>query len=337
MSSSRYSPIGFYSLARPFLFLLQPEQAHHLSLRGLSLAGRLPLFPSLIKNFAPKDDPIECSGLHFPNRIGMAAGYDKNAVALKGLANMGFGHIEVGTITPKPQKGNPHPRITRLNKEDALVNRLGFPNEGVKTIKARIIRYRNSSATQHNTPILGINIGKNKNTPNEKAGKDYLLCYRELASLADYIVINISSPNTPGLRELQNRDGLLRILSPIQEEAQKYQKAPPLFVKLSPDLSPQMRETLLAQLRTLDIHGLILSNTQKTEVPFSGGKSGLPLRNASLSIIRSCRAQLPNATIIASGGIGLDGDTQVFVEAGADLVQIWTALIYRGPWLLRRL
>ena len=335
--SARYQPIGFYTLARPFLFLLPPEKAHHLSLRGLALDGRVPPFRMLNKIFAPPLEPIECCGLQFPNRIGMAAGYDKNALALDGLAAMGFGHIEVGTITPRPQKGNPYPRVVRIPKEDALVNRLGFPNEGVSIIKKRILSYRQRATSLKNPPVLGINIGKNKDTPNERAKEDYLLCYRELATLADYMVINISSPNTPGLRALQNQEALLHLLSPIQEEAQKLKKAPPLFVKLSPDLSISTREELLQQLHALNVDGVILSNTQKTQEPFAGGKSGLPLRESSLNIIRACREQLPKTTIIASGGIGLDGDTQTFVEAGADLIQIWTALVYRGPSLLRNL
>lgn len=336
--SEHFAPIGLYSLGKPFLFLIPPEAAHHLSLEALHWAGSFSPTRSLIQTlFAPKEDPITLFGKELPNRIGLAAGYDKNAIALDGLEAMGFGHIEVGTITPKPQAGNSKPRIWRLPKEYALVNRMGFPSEGLNTVEKRIETYMKHRNTTKRTPALGINIGKNKTTPNEEAHKDYLECFKRLSDFADYITVNISSPNTPNLRELQNTQALEKLLLPLLNVRENQSKRTPLMVKLSPDLSQEHRLQTLHQLVDLGIEGVILSNTQKTQTPWEGGKSGLLLRDDTLSLIREAKHETPKLKLIASGGIGFDGDVQHFSEAGADLVQIFTGLIYRGPKLLRKL
>lgn len=338
--NAEYPPIGIYRFLKPILFLLPPEKAHALSLHALHWSGKVPPLPSLIHSLcAPTQQSHSFLGHTLSNRIGMAAGYDKNAWALDGLSAMGFGHIEVGTITPKPQQGNPSPRVHRLPREYALVNRLGFPNEGVEVISSRIAAYRKRvlSAQQQHSPLLGINIGKNKDTPNESAYADYVYCFEHLVDYADYIAINISSPNTPYLRELQQREALEKLLTPLLNARAKRNIHIPFFVKLAPDLLSEERMHTLNSLVELGIEGAILSNTQKIHEPFEGGKSGLPIRESTLSIIKESKKECPKLHIIASGGIGLDGDVEEFCRAGADLVQIWTALVYRGPRLLRRL
>ena len=277
--------------------------------------------------------------MHFVNPVGLAAGFDKDARWHKQLGCLGFGHIEVGTITPRPQKGNPYPRVHRLPQESALVNRLGFPNDGLDVIAKRIESYcdRRNKRYSDVRPILGINIGKNKTTPNEQASLDYKVCFERLKNLADYIAINVSSPNTPNLRALQNEEELEKILLPILNIRAKESSRVPILVKLSPNLQHDARMHMIQKLVEWNIDGVILSNTTKTSHPWEGGKSGAPLHDGTLSLIKDTRESFPSLVIIASGGIGLDGDLQTFVEAGADLIQIWTALVYRGPKVLRRL
>ena len=338
--SHTYDPIGIYSLCKPMLFRIPPERAHKLSLRALGLAGALPPARSLLRHmFAPSEQSISLLGHTFTNRIGMAAGYDKNAQALDGLDSMGFGHIEVGTITPKAQKGNPYPRVHRLPNESALVNRLGFPNDGLHIIAKRIESYCNRRNKRYSgpRPILGINIGKNKTTPNEQASEDYKECFVRLKDFADYIAVNVSSPNTPNLRALQREEDLKKILFPILDIREKSTARVPVLVKLSPNLEREARMNMIQKLVEWNIDGVILSNTSKTSQPWEGGKSGAPLHDETLALIQETRQRFQNLVIIASGGIGLDGDLHTFTEAGADLIQIWTALVYRGPNLLRRL
>ena len=338
--SPKYDPIGLYSLAKPLLFQIPPEKAHKLSLRVLGIAGSLSISRKMLHHmFAPANHPVSFLGHTFINRIGMAAGYDKNAQALDGLEGMGFGHIEVGTITPKPQKGNPYPRVHRLPQESALVNRLGFPNDGLDIIAKRIESYCNRRNNRHfdQRPMLGINIGKNKTTPNEQAFQDYKTCFERLKDFADYIAINVSSPNTPNLRDLQSEEALEKILMPILDIRAQSSAHVPIVVKLSPNLPNEARIHMIQKLVDWKIDGVILSNTNKTSQPWEGGKSGAPLHNQTLGLIKQTREAFPELVIIASGGIGLDGDLHAFVEAGADLIQIWTALVYRGPNLIRRL
>lgn len=337
-----YSPIGLYGLCKPLLFTLPPEKAHKLSLHALHWAGTFSPVRGILRHmFSPTPAPISLMGHDWRNRIGMAAGYDKSALALDGLESMGFGHIEVGTITPKPQKGNPSPRIHRIPSESALVNRLGFPNDGLEIIAQRIEQYctrrERRNDTEKNRPLLGINIGKNKTTPNEQACDDYHTCFMRLKDFADYIAINVSSPNTPNLRALQNEEELEKILLPIINIRAQQSSSLPILVKLSPDLHNDARHKMIEKLIDWSIDGVILSNTHKTTLPWEGGKSGAPIHDATLSLVRQTRKDFPKLTIIASGGIGMDDDLRRFVEAGADLIQVWTALVYRGPKLLRRL
>ena len=337
---STYDPIGLYSLAKPLLFQISPEKAHKLSLRALGIAGYFSLTRKLLQYmFSPSNNPTPLLGKTFSNRIGMAAGYDKNAQALDGLESMGFGHIEVGTITPKPQKGNPYPRVHRLPQESALVNRLGFPNDGLDIIANRIESYCERRNKRHSAsrPILGINIGKNKITPNEEASLDYKECFERLKDFADYIAINVSSPNTPNLRDLQSEEELEKILMPILDIRAQSSSRVPILVKLSPNLPHDSRTHMIHKLTEWNVDGVILSNTTKTVQQWEGGKRGAPLHDETLALIKQTRKSFPDIVIIASGGIGMDGDLKTFVEAGADLIQIWTALVYRGPNLLRRL
>ena len=340
--NQQYSPIGLYALCKPLLFRIPPEKAHKLSLQALHMAGSFSPFQHMLHHlFSPASESISIMGLVWKNRIGMAAGYDKNAWALDGLEGMGLGHIEVGTITPLPQKGNPAPRVHRLPQESALVNRLGFPNDGLDVIARRIERYcqqREKRTTSQSTrPLLGINIGKNKTTPNEQASEDYYKCFLRLKDFADYIAINVSSPNTPNLRALQSEEELEKILHPILNTRSQDSSHVPILVKLSPDLHQETRMKMIEKLVEWNIEGVIISNTTKTLHPWEGGKSGAPLHDGTLALVQETRKNFPKLVIIASGGVGMDGDQKAFVDAGADLIQIWTALIYRGPKLLRHL
>lgn len=340
--SKRFEPIGLYGLSKPILFSIPPERAHSLSLQALCLAGKFSWSRALLRSIcAPNNDPVSLFGMELSNRIGLAAGYDKNATSLDGLEAMGFGHIEIGTIVPKPQPGNPSPRVHRLPQESALVNRLGFPSEGLDLVSRRIEAYLNRreqrSSEMQQRPMLGINIGRNKVTPNEEAHRDYLECFLRLSDFADYCTINISSPNTPNLRELQNRTALESLLTPILNARMKQRKQTPLLVKLSPDLSQEQRCQTLHQLVELGVEGVVLSNTKRTLEPWEGGRSGAFLHDQTLGLIREAKAETPSLRLIASGGIGQDDDVALFTEAGADLVQVWTALIYRGPRLLQKL
>ena len=340
--SDRFEPIGLYGLSKPLLFSIPPETAHSLSLQALGLSGKFSWSRALLRTmFAPSNDPISLFGKELPNRIGLAAGYDKNATALDGLEAMGFGHIEIGTIVPKPQPGNPSPRVHRLPQEFALVNRLGFPSQGLDVISRRIEGYLNRREKRNiknqPSPMLGINIGRNKLTPNEDAHKDYLECFLRLSDFADYCTINISSPNTPNLRKLQNDSALKSLLTPILNARINQEKQTPLLVKLSPDLSSEHRIKTLHTLVELGIEGVVLSNTKRTQEPWEGGLSGAFLHDNSLRLITEAKTETPSLRLIASGGIGQDNDVQLFTEAGADLVQVWTALLYRGPKLLQKL
>jgi len=339
--SHQFNPIGLYTFLKPFLFLLPPETAHKLSLYSLHWAGSFTVGRNLIQSMiAPPLDPTSIFGQQVPNRIGMAAGYDKNALALRGLEAMGFGHIEVGTITPQPQPGNPAPRLHRNPKNHTLVNRLGFPSEGMEIVAKRLEHYRNHSANKPHKvarPLLGINIGKNKETPNDQAFLDYLSCFRRLVDFADYIAINISSPNTPNLRDLQQKEALEQLITPLLDERAKREQHTPLMVKLSPDMHDDQCLECVLQLSKLDIEGVILSNTRRTTSPWSGGLSGVALHESTLNRVEMIKKEIPHMKIIASGGIGLDHDVDRFRRAGADLIQIWTALIYRGPKIMRAL
>lgn len=318
-----------YRLIRPILFLLPPEWAHHLSLYLLHI---------LPSSFFPKveSEPVELMGLSFPNRVGLAAGLDKNADHICALAKLGFGFIEVGTVTPKAQDGNPKPRLFRFPKQKAIINRMGFNNKGLTHLLSRL-------QTTNYDGILGVNIGKNKNTPLEKAVDDYLLCLEAVYPYASYVTVNLSSPNTPGLRELQHGvylDDLLAALKKKQAELEKQtHRKVPLLVKIAPDLSDdELLETANA-LRHHQIEGIIASNTtlDKTAVGSdeAGGLSGAPLLEQSNQILSQLNQHLKgDIPIIAVGGITSGKAAKEKFQRGAHLVQLYTGLIYQGPTLV---
>jgi dihydroorotate dehydrogenase len=330
-----------YALARPFLFGLDPETAHELTLASLARAQGTPLQLAYSNRFVP--DPIELAGLRFPNRVGLAAGLDKNARCIDGLGAIGFGFVEVGTVTPRPQPGNPKPRMFRLPQANALINRLGFNNEGLDAFVANVQR----SSFRRKGRLLGLNIGKNAVTPIEEATGDYLACLEGVYPHADYVTVNISSPNTKNLRALQSDEALDALLSAIaarrEQLARTHGRRVPLFVKIAPDLDEAQVQVIAATLRRHGMDGVIATNTTIARdavqgLPHAeeaGGLSGSPVLEASNRVIAQLRAALgPGYPIIGVGGILSAEDALSKLRAGADVVQIYTGLIYRGPKLV---
>jgi len=327
-----------YSLVRPALFALDAETAHHLTLGSLRALNNLGL-SSLLAS-PPSNDPRKAMGLTFPNPVGLAAGLDKNGACINGLAALGFGFIEIGTVTPLSQPGNPGPRLFRLPHASAIINRMGFNNEGVDRLIANVQRARYRG-------ILGINIGKNAFTPIARASEDYLICLRKVYEHASYVAINISSPNTANLRQLQGGDELDALLSQLKAEqdklAQQFGKYVPIAVKIAPDLDPEQIKQIAALLLKHRIDGVIATNTTLSRKGVEnlahggepGGLSGAPLRDSSTAVIRQLAAELQGALpIIGVGGILSGADAAEKIKAGASLVQIYSGLIYRGPALI---
>jgi len=328
-----------YSLIRNLLFRLPPEHAHNLALSGLDLAHRLGLLGVVTPAVPPC--PVRVMGLDFPNPVGLAAGLDKNADHVDALGSLGFGFIEVGTVTPRPQPGNPRPRLFRLPEHEAIINRMGFNNEGLEHLIERVRqrRYRG---------VLGINVGKNKDTPNEASGADYCKGIEAVYPFADYITVNVSSPNTPGLRDLQFGDSLKRLLEVIKEQQLQSQRQTgryvPIAVKIAPDMDAEGIRFVATALLQSGLDAVIATNTTVSREAVAGhrhageagGLSGRPLREASLAVIRALHAELgEKLPIIGVGGI-TDGDSAAEkIRAGARLVQIYTGFIYRGPVLIR--
>jgi dihydroorotate dehydrogenase len=330
---------NFYErLVRPLLFSLDPETVHHLTIGLLRGASRVDLALRALKSFQPPSEPKTVFGLNFPNPIGLAAGLDKNGVALPAWAALGFGFIEIGTVTAKAQPGNPKPRIFRLAGQQALINRLGFNNDGADAVAERLRSLRKSKRWPA-VPV-GINIGKSKVTPVKEATDDYLYSFRLLRDLADYIALNVSSPNTPGLRELQEPAALSRLLHAIGSENETTEK--PLLVKIAPDLSATELEAIIATCEENGVAGIIATNTtlNHSSVPPSldqeGGLSGAPLRERSTALVRSIAAK-SKVPVIASGGISDARSAREKFEAGAQLLQVYTGYIYRGPGLVREI
>ncbi|MFH1263581.1 MAG: quinone-dependent dihydroorotate dehydrogenase [Pseudomonadota bacterium] len=334
------APLNLYPLLRPLLFSLDPETAHNVTVRLLRMARRIGanrlLFPSV------PDRPTQVMGLAFPNPVGLAAGMDKDGSSVDAWSALGFGFLEIGTVTPRPQPGNPRPRIFRIPRAKALINRMGFNSPGVDAVVANLekISYRG---------VLGINIGKNKETPIDRAADDYLACYSKVYPFASYVAVNISSPNTEGLRELQLVENLRCLLSALFEAREKllreYGRCVPLVVKIAPDLDEKQMETMAAVFRDLKIDALIATNTtvQRPEVendPRSreaGGLSGTPLRPLSDRPIRFFHERLGTIPIIGSGGILSGADARDKIDAGCSLLQVYTGLVYRGPGLIREI
>ncbi|WP_019559634.1 MULTISPECIES: quinone-dependent dihydroorotate dehydrogenase [Caldimonas] len=331
-----------YTLARPFLFGLDPEQAHEWTLDALARTQHTPL--ACLYRQSRVEDPVVVAGLRFPNRVGLAAGLDKNGRCIDGLAALGFGFIEVGTVTPKPQPGNPKPRMFRLPQAQALINRMGFNNEGLEAFIAHVRRchFRSQGG------ILGLNIGKNASTPIERAVDDYLLGLEGVFPHADYVSVNISSPNTQNLRALQSDQALDDLLGALQERRQSltrtHGRSVPMFVKIAPDLDEAQIGVIAATLQRHGIDGVIATNTTiardaVAHLPHgqeAGGLSGRPVFEASNRVIATLRAALgAGYPIIGVGGVMSGADALAKIQAGADLVQIYTGLIYRGPALVR--
>src|SRR5437868_9105209 len=325
-------------LVRPLLFSLEAETAHHFTIESLRIASYGDLTLRALKVFQPPANPNRFFGLNFPNPIGLAAGLDKNGVALPAWAALGFGFIEIGTVTAVAQPGNPRPRIFRLSEQKALINRLGFNNDGADAVAERFRRLRTSGRWPA-VPV-GINIGKSRTTPLERAADDYLYSFRLLRDFADYITLNVSSPNTPGLRELQEPAALSQLLHAIGSERGPVAK--PLVVKISPDLSPIELEAVLAACEENGVAGIIATNTTldhssiPSELDEEGGLSGAPLREKSTALVRSIVAS-SKIPVIASGGIFDAKSALEKFEAGAQLVQLYTGFVYRGPQLLREM
>lgn len=327
-----------YRWIQPLLFKIDPERAHHLTLQALRYIPKR-YFPQ--PKSTPK--PIQAVGLKFSHRVGLAAGLDKNGEYLDALAKLGFAFIEVGTVTPRPQEGNPKPRLFRIPKAHALINRMGFNNQGVDVLLSNIDR-------SHYQGILGINIGKNKDTPLDRAVEDYLECFHKVYSRASYITINISSPNTPDLRKLQTVEYFAQLMSRLRKEqlylADQHQNYVPLFIKLSPDESNEALKRMGDTIAHLGIDGIIATNTtnQKESVsafPYGkemGGLSGGPLRSRSTEAIRVIKQVVGDrVTLIGVGGLEKVQDAQEKLQAGATLLQVYTGLIYQGPKLIKQL
>lgn len=326
-----------YSLARSLLFRLDAETAHGVALKGLDLLGRLGMAGRL--GGERVKDPVELMGLRFPNRVGLAAGLDKNADHLDALGALGFGFVEVGTVTPRPQDGNPRPRMFRLPEAGAIINRMGFNNAGVDHLVARVKASRYDG-------VIGINIGKNLTTPVEQAVDDYLTCLRKVHGHAHYITVNISSPNTPGLRNLQFGEHLDALLGALREEQSRLDqdsaRSVPLAVKIAPDMSAEEVELVARTLEANAIDAVIATNTTVSREAVAGlahadeqgGLSGRPVFEPSNRVIRELRHRLPDMPIIGVGGIDSGEAAVAKVAAGADLVQLYSGFIYRGPALV---
>jgi dihydroorotate dehydrogenase len=324
------------------LFNLDPEVAHELTMGALARFQNTPL--ACVWGNQRVQDPVTLAGVTFPNRVGMAAGLDKNGRCIDGLGAMGFGFVEVGTVTPKPQPGNPKPRMFRLPEANALINRLGFNNEGLDSFLANVKRAK----FRQNGGILGLNIGKNAVTPIENAVDDYLICLEGVFPHADYVTVNISSPNTKNLRALQSDEALDALLGQLQERRQtliqRHGRTVPMFVKIAPDLDETQVGVIAATLQKNGIDGVIATNTTISREAVkgmqhaeeTGGLSGAPVLEASNQVIRQLRAALgPRYPIIGVGGVMSAADARSKRDAGADLVQIYTGLIYQGPGLVK--
>jgi len=327
---------------RPILFLFQPENAHHLTFFLMKLINALPLGRALFSLAHGQKNSTEATtlfGLDFPNKVGLAAGLDKNAEAIDMFAAMGFGFVEIGTVTPKPQPGNSKPRLFRLRKDEALINRMGFNNDGVAIIKKRLEKRKSKI-------IVGGNIGKNKITPNEEAVNDYIICFNELFDVVDYFVVNVSSPNTPGLRELQEKKPLSNILNTLMDENKKRLATKPILLKIAPDLTEEQLVDIVDIINETKIDGVIATNTTidrsglqtetaKVEVIGAGGLSGRPVQQKSTEVIRFLHEKSNGSfPIIGVGGINSGASALAKVEAGASLVQVYSGFIYEGPKLI---
>ncbi|MBA6327516.1 quinone-dependent dihydroorotate dehydrogenase [Colwellia sp. MB02u-6] len=331
----------FYSAIRKVFFKFDAEAIHELTIKGFKATGASPL--NLLYKQTIENKPVEVMGIKFPNPVGLAAGLDKNGECIKAFEALGFGFVEVGTVTPRPQPGNDKPRIFRLPEANAIINRMGFNNKGVDYLVDQVIKAKYRG-------VLGINIGKNKDTPDENAKDDYIHCMRKVYDYATYIAVNISSPNTPGLRSLQYGDALNQLLSVLKAEqtalAEQYGKYVPIAVKIAPDLNAEEIKSIAECLIANNIDGVIATNTtlardKVSHLPFGneqGGLSGAPVKEKSTEVIQLLAKALDNKLpIIGVGGIASGADAQEKFAAGAKLVQVYTGFIYQGPELIKEI
>ena len=335
-----------YSAIRDVLFRFDAEAVHSFTMHSLKNACSLsPIRATLEKSFNSKEIPVRAFGLDFRNPVGLAAGFDKNAAYLRELDVLGFGHVEIGTVTPLPQSGNDKPRVFRLPADRALINRMGFNNAGMDQVKANLIEWR--SKNPGSRMIIGGNIGKNKVTPNDEAASDYIKCFESLYDVVDYFVVNVSSPNTPGLRELQERPALEKIFGLLQKANQSKPKQKPILLKIAPDLSHNHLNEISALALELKLDGLVATNTTisreglKTETDVvekigAGGLSGKPVQQKSTEVLQYLHKQTEGKIpLIGSGGVFTAGDAAEKIAAGAQLVQVWTGFVYMGPTIVR--
>lgn len=353
MTKQLSSQLIMYNFVRNLLFCFPAEPVHHFSMNMLKLGCQIGFIKSVIsKKCSPENElSRELFGLTFKNPVGLAAGFDKNALYLSELEALGFGFAEIGTVTPRPQAGNDMPRLFRLPKDKALINRMGFNNDGVKAVARRLKEWKEKRSAL----VIGGNIGKNKTTPNEEAYKDYEICFRELFDWVDYFVVNVSSPNTPGLRELQEKDSLRKILSHLQTINRQHTltdtpgKPKPLLLKIAPDLSWQQIDDVIDLALEIKLDGLVATNTtvsreqlettgDQIQAIGAGGLSGAPLRKRATEVVRyihqKTNGQIP---VIASGGIFTGADAKEKFLAGASLVQVYTGFIYEGPQIVKKI
>jgi dihydroorotate dehydrogenase len=327
-------------LIKPFLFLFDPEWVHHTVFKSIKIANKIPGISSLLRSaYVIKDKSLERKlfGLIFPNPVGLAAGFDKDAKLYQELSNFGFGFVEIGTLTPKPQDGNPKKRMFRLAEDEGLINRMGFNNEGVEAALQRLKKNKGV--------LIGGNIGKNKNTPNDQAVEDYLICFDALFPYVDYFVVNVSSPNTPNLRALQDKEPLTHLLKTLKEHNQKKETPRPILLKIAPDLSEDQLLDIIDIVKSIKIDGVIATNTTLNREGLVsenkdqlGGLSGKPLAHRSTEVIRFLSEKSNHAfPIIGVGGIHSAQDAIDKLKAGASLVQLYTGFVYEGPALVKRI
>ena len=321
---------------RPILFLFDPEWVHYFSFAAIRVLHCIPFMGGLVRKLYSSKKPSlqkEVFGIHFPNPVGLAAGFDKDAKLFRELSNFGFGFIEIGTVTPKPQGGNPKPRLFRLKKDKGIINRMGFNNEGVEAAAKRLKRNKNI--------IIGGNIGKNKTTPNNNAQEDYLICFDVLFDVVDYFVVNVSSPNTPNLRDLQEKEPLTALLNTLQKQNNSKPKRKPILLKIAPDLTDTQLSDIIDIVEVTKIDGVIATNTtlardglksNETLPSQSGGLSGKPLTKRSTEVIRYLHTHSKGAfPIVGVGGIHTPSDAKEKLDAGASLIQLYTGFVYEGP------
>jgi len=341
-----------YKFLRSILFLFSPETAHSISMNLLKLFCSMGFSRKIVARiFEPRSLPIQLFGLTFKNPVGLGAGFDKNAAYLRELEALGFGFVEIGTVTPLPQRGNDKPRVFRLIKDSALINRMGFNNEGVNIVAERLKKWKRQTASSKRQlkMLIGGNIGKNKITPNEDAWKDYEICFKTLHPYVDFFVVNVSSPNTPGLRALQEKESLRKILMHLQTLNEDFEIQKPILLKIAPDLEWEQIDDVINLAKEIHLDGLVATNTtisrdklQTTNYQLqtigAGGLSGKPLQSRSTEIVKYIHQKTDGSIpIIASGGIFYGTDAKEKIDAGASLVEVWTGFIYEGPFIVKRI